>query len=140
MSSQRPRGQSNVSCGFGQFTSTTNLARTKRSNLRTDIRSKVVELLDQRNIQYSCLDLVRFSWVEENEATTRTRMTRATTKSHPDAFTAFDIWTIDRLLQADWWLFGFLSMQKYKQLSIWQTLWRVPFGLMTHSNRWMTEL
>src|SRR6267142_3714882 len=83
MSSQRPRGQSKilVSCGFGQSTSTTNLARTicglifvlrfvtfsKHSNLRTDIRSKVVELLDQRNIQHSSVDLVRFSWVEENE-------------------------------------------------------------------------
>jgi hypothetical protein len=83
MSSQRPRGQSKilVSCGFGQSTSTTNLTRTicgllfvlrfitfsKRSNLRTDIRSKVVELLDQRNIQHSSVDLVRFSWVEENE-------------------------------------------------------------------------
>jgi hypothetical protein len=39
----------------------------KRSNLRTDIRSKVVELLDQRNIQHSSVDLVRFSWVEDNE-------------------------------------------------------------------------
>jgi len=83
MSSQRPRGQSKilVSCGFGQSTSTTNLARTicgllfvlrfvtfsMRSNLRTDIRSKVVDLLDQRNIQHSSVDLVRFSWVEENE-------------------------------------------------------------------------
>ena len=40
---------------------------SKRSNLRTDIRSKVVELLDQRNIQHSSVDLVRFSWVEDNE-------------------------------------------------------------------------
>ena len=29
--------------------------------------SKVVELLDQRNIQHSSIDLVRFSWVEEDE-------------------------------------------------------------------------
>ena len=40
---------------------------SKRSNLRTDIRSKVVELLDQRNIQHLSVDLVRFSRVEENE-------------------------------------------------------------------------
>jgi len=37
------------------------------SNLRTDIRSKVVELLDQRNIWHSSVDLVRFSWVEKND-------------------------------------------------------------------------
>jgi len=37
------------------------------SNLRTDIRSKVVELLDQRNIRHSSVDLVRFSWVEKND-------------------------------------------------------------------------
>src|SRR5579863_5829252 len=83
MSSQRPRGQSKilVSCGPCQFTSTTNLAKTicgllfvlrfvtfsKRSNPRSDIRSKVVELLDQQNIQHSSIDLVRFSSVEENE-------------------------------------------------------------------------
>ena len=81
MSLQRPRGKILISCGFGQSTNTTNLARTicgllfvlrfvtflKRSNLRTDIRSKVVELLDQRNIQHSFVDLVRFSWVEENK-------------------------------------------------------------------------
>jgi hypothetical protein len=82
MSSQRPRGQSKilVSCGFGQSTSTKNLETTicgllfvlrfvtssMRSNLRTDIRFKVVELLDQRNIQHSSVDLARFSWVEEN--------------------------------------------------------------------------
>ena len=40
---------------------------SKRSNPRTDIRSKVVELLDQKNIQHSSVDLVRFSWVGENE-------------------------------------------------------------------------
>ena len=34
--------------------------------MRTDIRSKVVQLLDERNIQHSSVDLVRFSWVEEN--------------------------------------------------------------------------
>jgi hypothetical protein len=39
----------------------------KRSNLRTDICSKVIELLDQQNIQHSSVDLVHFSWVEENE-------------------------------------------------------------------------
>ena len=37
----------------------------KRSNLQTDIHSKVVELLDQRDILHSSVDLVRFSWVEE---------------------------------------------------------------------------
>jgi len=41
---------------------------SKHSNcLRTDIRSKVVELIDQRNIQHSSVDLVRFSWIEDNE-------------------------------------------------------------------------
>jgi len=40
---------------------------SKCSNLRTDIRSKIVELLDRRNIQHSSVDLVRFSWVEENK-------------------------------------------------------------------------
>jgi len=79
----RHRGQSKilVSCSFCQSTSTTNLAKTicgllfvlrfvtfsNRSSPRTDIRSKVVELLDQQNIQHSSVDLVRFSWVEENE-------------------------------------------------------------------------
>ena len=61
--------------------STTNLAKTicelrfvlrfvtfsKRGKPRTDIRSKVVELLDQQNIQHSSVDLVRFSWVEDDE-------------------------------------------------------------------------
>jgi hypothetical protein len=68
-----------VSRGFGRSTSTVNLARTicgllfvlrfvtpsKRSNLRTDIRSKVVKLLDQRSIRHSSVDLVRFRWVED---------------------------------------------------------------------------
>ena len=83
MSLQRPRGQGEivVSCGFGQSTSTTNWVRTicglifvirfvtisKRSNLRTDICSEVVELLDKQDIQFSSGDLVHFSWVEENE-------------------------------------------------------------------------
>jgi hypothetical protein len=41
---------------------------SKRSNLGlTGIRAKVVGLLDQRSIQHSSVDLVRFSWVEENE-------------------------------------------------------------------------
>jgi hypothetical protein len=40
---------------------------SKRSNLRTDIRAKVVGLLDRRNIQHSSVDLARFSWVKENE-------------------------------------------------------------------------
>jgi len=40
---------------------------SKCNNLWTDIRSKVVELLDQQNIQHSSIDLVRFSWVEEGE-------------------------------------------------------------------------
>lgn len=35
--------------------------------MRTDICSKVVELLNQRNIKHSSVDLVRFSWVEENK-------------------------------------------------------------------------
>jgi len=39
----------------------------RRSNLWTDICSKVVELLNQRNIQHSSIDLVCFSWVEEYE-------------------------------------------------------------------------
>jgi hypothetical protein len=39
---------------------------SKCDNLRTDVCSKVVELLDQQNIQHSSIDLVRFSWVEEN--------------------------------------------------------------------------
>ena len=76
------RGQKNmlVPCGFCQSMSTKNSARTiygllfvlrfvtfsKWNNLWTDIRPKVVELLDQRNIQHSSIDLVRFSWVEEN--------------------------------------------------------------------------
>jgi hypothetical protein len=83
MSLQRPRGQGEivVSCGFGQSTSTTNLERTicglifvirfvtfsKRRILRTDICSEVVELLDKQDIQFSSVDLVRFSWVEEDE-------------------------------------------------------------------------
>lgn len=40
---------------------------SKRRNLRANIRSKIVKLLDQRNIQHSSVDLVRFSWVEEND-------------------------------------------------------------------------
>ena len=39
----------------------------KCNNLQTDICSEVVELLDQQNIQHSSIDLVRFSWVEENQ-------------------------------------------------------------------------
>jgi hypothetical protein len=39
----------------------------KHGNLQTDICSKIVELLDCRNIQFSSVDLVRFSWVEEKE-------------------------------------------------------------------------
>ncbi|EKM56437.1 uncharacterized protein PHACADRAFT_118113 [Phanerochaete carnosa HHB-10118-sp] len=38
-----------------------------KDNLWATIRSKVVELLDQQNIQHSSVDLVRFSWVEENK-------------------------------------------------------------------------
>jgi hypothetical protein len=82
MPSQR-QGQSKilVSCSFCQSTNTQNLVRTiygllfvlrfvttsKRCNLWTDIRSKVVELLDRRNIQHSSINLVRFSWVEDNK-------------------------------------------------------------------------
>ena len=40
---------------------------SKCGNLQTDICSKTVELLDKRNIQHSSVDLVRFSWVEDNE-------------------------------------------------------------------------
>ena len=40
---------------------------SKRRSLWTDIQFKAVELLDQRNIQHSSIDLVRFSWVEKNE-------------------------------------------------------------------------
>ncbi|KAI1791811.1 hypothetical protein LXA43DRAFT_1136373, partial [Ganoderma leucocontextum] len=36
-------------------------------DLWATIRSNVIKLLDQRNIQHSSVDLVRFSWVEENE-------------------------------------------------------------------------
>ena len=64
-----------VACGFCQAASTNSLARTiygllfvlrfvtfsERNNLRTDIRSKVVELLDQKSIQHASNDLVRFS-------------------------------------------------------------------------------
>ena len=38
----------------------------KCSNLRTDIRSKVVGLLDQRNIKLSSVDLARFRWEKQN--------------------------------------------------------------------------
>ena len=83
MSSQCPQGQRLilVPCGFCQSMSTTNSAKTicgllsvvrfvtfsKHSNLWTDIHSKVVELLDQQNIQHSSVDLVRFSWVEDDK-------------------------------------------------------------------------
>ena len=39
---------------------------SKRGTLRTNIRAKIVELLDQRNIKHSSIDLARFSWVKEN--------------------------------------------------------------------------
>lgn len=86
MSSQRPRAPRGhykrfVSRGFCQLMNTTNLEKTicgllfvlrfvtfsKHSNPGTDIRSNVVELFDQRNIQHSSVDLVRFSWVEDDE-------------------------------------------------------------------------
>jgi hypothetical protein len=83
MSSQHPQGQSKnlVTCSFDQSTSTTYLVRTicgllfvlrfttfsKCNNLHTDICSKAVKLLDQRNIQHSSIDLVRFSWVDDEE-------------------------------------------------------------------------
>ncbi|OAX31557.1 hypothetical protein K503DRAFT_74641 [Rhizopogon vinicolor AM-OR11-026] len=41
--------------------------KLSKDNLWATIRSKVVELLDQQNIQHSSVDLVRFSWVKENE-------------------------------------------------------------------------
>jgi len=37
-----------------------------RSSLQTDIRSKVVQLLDDRGIGLSSVDLVRFRWREDN--------------------------------------------------------------------------
>ena len=37
----------------------------RQVHLLADICSKVVELLDQRNIRLSSVDLVRFSWVED---------------------------------------------------------------------------
>jgi hypothetical protein len=83
MSSQHPQGQSKnlVTCSFNQSTSTTYSARmfcgllfvlrfvtfSKCSNLWTDIHSKVVKLLDQQNVQHSSIDLVRFSWVEDDK-------------------------------------------------------------------------
>jgi hypothetical protein len=39
---------------------------SKRSILRTDIRSKVVKLLDNREIQHTSVDLARFRWDEQN--------------------------------------------------------------------------
>ena len=39
---------------------------SKRITLRTDIRSKVVRLLDNRDIQLTSVDLVRFRWDEQN--------------------------------------------------------------------------
>ena len=39
---------------------------SKCSNLQTDIRSRIVELFDERNIKHFSVDLVRFSWVKEN--------------------------------------------------------------------------
>ncbi|KAF8344369.1 hypothetical protein F5887DRAFT_1134608 [Amanita rubescens] len=38
-----------------------------KDDLWATIRSKIVELLDQRDIQHSSVDLVRFSWFEEND-------------------------------------------------------------------------
>ena len=96
MSSQRPRAPRGhykrfVSRGFCQLMNTTNLEKTicgllfvlrfvtfsKHSNPGTDIRSNVVELFDQRNIQHSSVDFVRFSWVEDDEdAGTTTRTSR----------------------------------------------------------------
>lgn len=38
----------------------------KRSILRTDIRSKVVKLLENREIQHTSVDLARFRWDEQN--------------------------------------------------------------------------
>jgi len=39
---------------------------SKRSILRTDIRSKVVKLLDNHEIQHTSVDLARFRWDEQN--------------------------------------------------------------------------
>jgi hypothetical protein len=39
---------------------------SKHSNL-TDICSKVVQLLDQKEIKHSSVDIIHFSWIEENE-------------------------------------------------------------------------
>lgn len=40
---------------------------SKCSSLQIDITCKIVELLGQRNIAHSSVDLVRFRWVEDNE-------------------------------------------------------------------------
>ena len=39
---------------------------SKRSILRADIRSKVVKLLDNREIRHTSVDLARFRWDEQN--------------------------------------------------------------------------
>jgi hypothetical protein len=64
------------SCSFSACTIATNWARTsfgklfvtflKLSILRTDIRSKVVKLLDNQEIQHTSFDLARFRWDEQN--------------------------------------------------------------------------
>src|SRR6266576_439872 len=82
MSLCRPLDQSTIleSCSFSASTITTNWVRTSfgqlfvrrlvtfstRSILRTDIRPKVVELLDNREIQHTSVDLARFRWDEQN--------------------------------------------------------------------------
>ena len=81
---QCPWGQSKilVACGFCQCTSTKNLARaiyglsfvprfvtfSKCNNLRTEIRSKIVELLDQY-MQHSFIDLVRLAGLKRASRT-----------------------------------------------------------------------
>lgn len=40
---------------------------SKRSNRRTDIRSKIAGLLDAKQIKYTSIDLVRFRWEEQTE-------------------------------------------------------------------------
>lgn len=83
MSSQHPQGQSQnlVICSFDQSMSTTNIVRatcgllfilrfvtfSKHSNLRTEIHSKLVKLLDQQNLQHLSIDLVHFSWVMDDK-------------------------------------------------------------------------
>jgi hypothetical protein len=57
---------------FGQLFVRRFVTFLKRSILRTDIRSKVVKLLDNREIQHTSVDLARFRWDEQNGGETVT--------------------------------------------------------------------